>query len=199
MTVEIATLETRALFGAGAFAYADPGLDGRLSSLGFSVFAHRARSAAPSFSFSVPLPDAEQGSSSFFVPSPAPAFFSSDFRPAGTASLFVPAQLSWLAGTLISCRYEASRGFSGDSVSLRAVAKQGAASVEDLFSISCRCEARHYFRGGLVLPAITVYGLMPAITAVVSEPRRNRALRPRSDSRLSVRPVYFNFRRALRL
>jgi len=202
MIVANATFETRALFGVGGFAYSDPGLDGRLSTLGFSVFTRRARAAAPSLSFSVPLPVAEQGSSFFFVPSftSAPPSWSactpfvspvvptaldfalsgsdsvlsaSDFRFGGTASIFVPAQLSWLADTLISYR-------CGE------VAERFTAVVDGLSSWSAAL-------------AITVYGLIPAAPAVVSGPRRKVALRPRSDSRLSVRPVYFNFRRALRL
>jgi len=207
MIVANATFETRALFGVGGFAYSDPGLDGSLSTLGFSVFTRRAYASAPSLSFSIPLPVAEQGSSSFFVPSfisalpswsartpvvPTALDFAlsgsdsvlsaSDFRAGGATSIFVPAQLTWLADTLLSYRCEARRCFGGDSVSL-----------------SCRCEARRCFSGGLVLPAITVYGLIPAAPAVVSAPRRKAAFRSASDSRLSVRPVHFNFRRALRL
>ena len=156
MTVANATFGTRALFGAGDFAY--------------SACALSARTFAPASAFDSLLIDGPGKLKLRRSAISHPAFLS-----ASADGFELTPELTVISRRAHESALTASIPapvFEGDIlVSLRAVAKQGTTSVEaqlpvaqhvtsvvEEFSSLCLSVARHSFGGGLVLPTITCRG-----------------------------------------
>ena len=142
MFVANATFETRASFGVGDFAYSACSLSARskLSDSTSILLSGLLKSAAhPRLKLRRSLDS-----------HPALLAASSDAIDLAPELAVVSRRAHESA---LTASIPVSAFDLGALLSLRAVAKQGTAAVEEFSSLApCRCEARHYFSGGIFLP-----------------------------------------------